>query len=147
MTTTALWLLVAFQLKHFLADYPLQGWPYAQFMLGKFRDTAWPLNRGWILPLLAHAGVHAVLTAALCAAVGRPELMWLGLLDLAVHFTMDRVKAGPRLLGRWKPIHPRNVDVALPWQWAENAFFWWSLGFDQMVHHLTDLYVAWRLLT
>lgn len=42
-------LLIAFQVKHFLADYPLQN----RYMLGKFKD-------GWAFfwPLMAHAAVH-----------------------------------------------------------------------------------------
>ena len=42
-------LLLAFQVKHFLCDYPLQ----TQFMLGKFKDT------DWVLPLSQHCFVHA----------------------------------------------------------------------------------------
>lgn len=56
----ALLLVVAFKIKHFVADYPLQT-PY---MLGKFKA------RGWVRPLAAHAGVHAGLTAAIALGAG-----------------------------------------------------------------------------
>jgi hypothetical protein len=48
------WLLLAvYQLKHFVADYPLQT-PY---MLKKFLP-----GNDFIKPLSAHAGVHALFT-------------------------------------------------------------------------------------
>jgi hypothetical protein len=49
-------LLVFFQVKHFLADFPLQ----VEYMLKKTRA-------GWefIVPLIVHCTVHAVLTASL----------------------------------------------------------------------------------
>lgn len=128
--TTLFVLLVVFQLKHFLADYPLQG----KYMLGKFKP-------GWefLGPLAAHAGVHALLTWCIASVViGRGE--WAGglaeklaLMDFVVHFTMDRIKAGPKYLGRFK-------DMMRP-------YFWWCLGFDQMVHHLTHYAIIYFLLT
>jgi hypothetical protein len=50
--TTIFLLLLLFQFKHFIADYPLQG----EYMLGKFKD------KGWMLPLFAHVGVHGAFT-------------------------------------------------------------------------------------
>jgi hypothetical protein len=118
-----LWtLLVIYQLKHFLADFPLQG----QYMLGKFKG-----GTEWVLPLGAHALVHLLFTAAIVLACGRPELLWLASLDFGVHFCVDRLKASPRLGGRWKPTQP---------------YFWWALGADQMAHHLTHYFIIWRLL-
>jgi hypothetical protein len=136
-------LLVAFQFKHFLADYPFQ----TEFMLGKFKDT------GWFEPLAAHCAVHAFGTATIAYFVGAPgPLMYLlPLLDFVVHFLMDRQKASPYRWGRFKALtgdaflkvkadaatgsyYERNAAlVAL----RDNKLFWWSLGFDQMVHHLT----------
>lgn len=115
-------ILALFQLKHFIADYPLQG----TYMLGKFKG-GWE----WVKPLLAHVAVHAVFTTTIVSFF-RPSLWWLGLLDAFIHFTMDRIKASPNLLGRFKP---------------DNKYFWWALGFDQMVHHLTDLLVVFLLFT
>lgn len=115
--------MIAFQVKHFVADYPLQ-FPY---MLRKFRP-------GWdfVLPLTAHCAVHALGTLAICLYV-RPQLWWLTLCDFAVHFVMDRLKSGPRFLGRFKD--------------ATGTMYWVSFGFDQMVHHLTHILIAWVLLT
>ncbi len=115
------WLLIAFQIKHFLCDYPLQG----KYMLGKFK----PDFRDWFHPLFCHATVHMVGTGliymgAVWVGIAK-NTWWLGLLPLAdgaIHFTVDRIKASPNMLGRWKP---------------DNRYFWWALGADQMAHHLT----------
>lgn len=115
-------LLIAFQAKHFLADYPLQR-PY---MLRKFE--AWP---GFLLPLLAHAGVHGVMTALICWFYGSSAALFFGLADVCVHFIVDRAKAAPTWGGRWKPTNPR---------------FWWALGGDQMAHHLTHYAIIWALV-
>jgi hypothetical protein len=116
-------LLVAFQAKHFLADYPLQG----RYMLGKFNE------RGWVLPLASHAAVHAVGTFVIAWLFGAPWLaaVLLALLDGCIHFAVDRVKASPKLLGRW------NTD---------RPYFWWVLGGDQMAHHLTHYALIWLLV-
>lgn len=114
-------LLIVFQLKHFLADYPLQG----KYMLGKFKD-GWD----WVIPLLAHSSVHFIFTLMICSIVN-PSLWWLALVDFVIHFSMDRIKAGKNFLGRFK---------------IEDKRFWWSLGFDQMVHHLTHYFVIWMLI-
>lgn len=113
-------LLIAFQLKHFICDYPLQ----TSYMLGKMNAT------GWKLPLTAHASVHALGTIIIVAIFFNPTY-WvdgavlatiLGIADFIAHFTVDRIKASPNLGGRWKPTQP---------------YFWWALGADQMAHHLT----------
>ncbi len=119
---TVFLLLVIFQVKHFVADFPLQ-FPY---MLKK-------LSRGWefVLPLSLHCFVHAVFTLLICLYFS-PSLWWLSILDFVVHFIMDRIKSGPRYLGRY------NDVLRSP--------FWIALGFDQMVHHLTHLYIIWMIL-
>ena len=182
-------LLVMYQIKHFIADYPLQG----KYMLGKFKP-------GWdfLGPLSAHCGVHAWMTGMISAwylgwnpyyeyrhdAFYGPWLI-LGLMvfDFVSHFCMDRIKAGPKWLGRFKPMsgpeymsnHQKLESVeplinaqqkldaydlsngaALKMLLAEkeecekkirhNAFFWWSLGLDQMWHHLTHYAIIAVLL-
>lgn len=116
-------LLILFQLKHFVADYPLQG----KYMLQKFRPD-W----GFFIPLLAHSAVHAVFTLVIALLV-KPEIaLEVAILDLVVHFTMDRIKAGPKYLGRYKDMYDKK--------------FWMSLGVDQMVHHLTHYFIIYLLL-
>ena len=112
-------LLILFQIKHFICDYPLQT-PY---MLGKMGRT------NWIKPLAAHAGVHALGTFIIVYTFMHTAY-WLdsfifatafALVDFTLHFIVDRVKASPDLGGKWKPDQP---------------CFWWVLGADQMSHHL-----------
>lgn len=131
MTLLTLALLVIFQFKHLAADYPLQT-PY---MLKKFQAE------GWQIPLAAHAGVHAAFTLAI-AAVVQPSAWWVCLVDFVVHFAMDRVKASPSMLGRYKALSAAEFKTATPVQVVNNRYFWWSLGLDQTVHHLTDIFTV-----
>lgn len=117
-----IYLLVFYQVKHFLADFVFQN----VWMLQKSRP-------GWdfVPPLSIHCGIHAGATLA-AALYLNPSLWWLGVLDFVVHFIMDRIKAGPRYLGRFQDIRGKA--------------FWVTFGFDQMVHHLTHIYICIMLL-
>ena len=116
-------LLVLFQLKHFICDYPLQN----TFMLGKFK------KEGWELPLLAHTGVHFIGTFLICVLFSGSFWLAVGLatLDLVIHFIVDRLKAHPDIGGRFKPEQPE---------------FWWCLGADQSAHHLTHYLITFLLI-
>lgn len=123
MLTMTFILLVLFQAKHFIADYPLQN----QYMLGKFKG-----GTDWILPLAAHSSVHATGTFIISILfVSFNVALSLAVLDFVLHSIMDRIKASPNLLGRFS---------------IENKYFWWSLGFDQMVHHLTHYIIIFIIL-
>lgn len=114
-------LLVVFQLKHFIADFPLQN----RYMLQKQRSD-W----SFIPPLALHCAIHAVMTLIIVLLV-QPKLWWLSLIDFVLHFAMDRIKAGPKYLGRYSDI--------------SKSGFWIALGFDQMIHHLTHIWIIWML--
>lgn len=154
---TYFWLMVIMLLKHYIADYLLQN----RYMLNKFKSD-W----SFVLPLLAHSGVHGVFTLAICL-VFAPALWYLALIDMAVHFIMDRIKASPKLLGRYKALSGAELgaieaDLKNEMYWVGvkggtgynakvkvykpvirgNTYFWWALGFDQLVHHLTDLIIS-----
>lgn len=160
MTNTLLVLLIVYQIKHFLADYPLQG----KYMLGKFK----PGNE-WIKPLLAHAAVHGAFTFAIAIFL-KPLAIALALatLDMGIHFLVDRVKASPKMLGRFKALSANEMREIMENQkyfkefpllnttiqtkgqddtkLRNNKLFWWSLGADQMAHHLTHYLIIWCLL-
>lgn len=148
MINTLFLLLVVYQLKHYLADYPLQT-PY---MLGKFKP-GWD----WVKPLLAHAGVHGLFTLLIATAVN-PSMWWLAVLDFVIHFTMDRIKASPNLMGRWKALSANDFmrlhsdrghaisESQFQASLRSNMLFWWALGIDQMVHHLTHYLIIFLLL-
>lgn len=108
-------LMILFQIKHFICDYPLQT-PY---MLGKLQRT------DWIKPLLAHASVHGLGTFLIVAYFNLPIAFILAVADVVLHFVVDRLKASPDIGGHF------SID---------NKYFWWCLGLDQMAHQLT--YVA-----
>lgn len=122
LLTNAFLLLIVFQIKHFLADFPLQ-FPY---MLRKFRP-------GWdfVLPLTTHCLVHGALTLIIVLCVDW-KLWWLAVFDFVTHFVMDRLKSGPRYLGRFKD--------------STSTGYWVAFGFDQMVHHLTHMLIIWIML-
>ena len=158
---TIFFLLVVYQLKHFIADYPLQG----QYMLGKFKP-------GWefVGPLAAHCLVHSTMTFVIVYAF-RPELAFqLAVFDFCMHFAMDRIKASPKLLGRYKAISANEYKelvraMEMPGNHPEivmhinsskkkfkqvmrsNQLFWWALGLDKMVHHLTHYAIIYWVLS
>lgn len=118
-------LLILFQVKHFIADYPLQN----KYMLGKFKAD-WE----FFTPLLFHSWVHAVLTLGITLSFTGDTVLAVKMyfLDMVIHFLMDRIKAGPKYLGRFKDMYDRK--------------FWWSLGLDQMVHHLTHYLIIYFII-
>lgn len=68
------------------------------------------------MPLAAHAGVHAAFTFLILLGLAcfRPVpvvALALPLFDFIVHFTMDRIKASPSLMGRWKNTHYACIYV------------------------------------
>ena len=115
-------LLIIFQIKHFICDFPLQR----EYMLRKTLP-------GWnfLAPLSLHCLVHMLFTLIIVVFYN-PSLVWLAPVDFVVHFIMDRIKSGPRYLGRY---NDRN-----------RPGFWNALGFDQMVHCFTNFYIVWVLL-
>ena len=115
-------LLIVYQVKHFVADFPLQR----EYMLGKVRP-----GLDFVLPLTMHCGVHAAGTLII-VMVCNPSLWWLAPLDFIIHFLADRLKSGPRYLGRFNDL--------------SKAGFWNVLGLDQMVHHLTHIYFIWVIV-
>ena len=72
-----------------------------EYMLGKFKAD-W----GFFWPLAAHSGVHTLFTLIICL-IWNQALWWLALVDGALHFFVDRVKSGPKYLGRFKPLSAR----------------------------------------
>jgi len=149
-------LLVIFQFKHFIADYPLQ----THYMLGKFKE------RGWVLPLAAHCAVHFAFTFIISFIFGLSlaQSILVATLDFSIHFVMDRIKASPKMLGRFNSLSKNEMLNLLnnnicPGELApcdeekkkqvlkSNVLFWWALGVDQLVHHLTDILLIYLIIT
>ena len=85
----------------------------------------------FVAPLALHCAVHAGMTLVICLIV-RPQMWWLCLVDFTLHFFTDRLRSGPRYLGRYNDVN--------------KSVFWWILGFDQMVHHFCHILIIWWLL-
>lgn len=113
--------MLAMAVKHYVADFVLQTDWMAR---GKERHD------GWLAPLAAHAGTHALGTL-LVALVFRPTLWWLALCDFPIHACIDKAKTSVSHRTRW-PI----ADVR----------FWWLMGFDQLLHQVTNIGLAVALL-
>jgi len=76
---------------------------------------------GWALPLLVHCLIHGVLTTAMVAAIA-PRFWFIGPVDFVIHIIIDRAKG----------YCVATFDVTPEKQW-----FWWLIGIDQALHHLT----------
>ncbi|SEO58484.1 Protein of unknown function [Rhodopseudomonas pseudopalustris] len=110
------WMLVL-TLKHVFADFYLQN---AWMAIGKDKKT------GWALPLFAHCAVHLVLTTAIMLILA-PRFWFIGLIDCAIHLAIDRAK---------------GFSVATFNITSESRWFWWLIGTDQALHHLTSFALA-----
>ncbi len=81
---------------------------------------------GWARPLLVHCAIHAALATGILL-VFAPKLWFLGLADFVVHLIIDRAKG----------FCVATFNVTMEHQW-----FWWLIGIDQALHHLTGFALA-----
>ena len=110
---TILWILFWFQIKHFVADFPLQSWAYQYVGKGKYGHL------GGIL----HSGIQATGTLLIALAYGMP--WWIALIDFVVHYHIDWAKV--------------NINNRFKWGPTTHSEFWVLLGFDQLLHQATYL--------
>lgn len=134
--------LVIFSTAHFIADFPLQ----TTYHIGKFKETK------WLKPLLHHSMIHAiamVAAASLSTTIlakllyiessyavgvmyGYQLLLLIFFIDLIGHAVVDRIKASPKLGGRWT--------------YPSKGYFI-ALGIDQLAHDIFSyVYVILILL-
>lgn len=113
------WIMFVFAVKHFFADFVLQN----EYMLGKFKPYP-----GFILPLAAHSGMHALLTSVIvgCALVkvqAPIDAYWLvpimAVYDFITHYLVDLIKAQ----------YTRITKAT-----AKDERFWVAIGIDQLAH-------------
>lgn len=126
-------LLIVFQVKHFVVDYVVQF--SRPDSMKKFEAD------GWTFPLFKHANDHGMASAFIVStvlyAVDTPWLplillsLWAYAFDLIVHFTMDRIKASPYMLGKH--------------EFPSREYFF-SLAADQSVHHMTHYVIIMILV-
>jgi hypothetical protein len=114
----ATWMLLL-TVKHVIADFLLQtAW------IAKGKDA----REGWLVPLTVHCLIHFAIALALIGSLA-PRFWWLALLDFVIHFAIDRTK---------------GFTVSRLGLTPEQSPFWWAIGIDQALHHLTDF--AWALM-
>jgi uncharacterized protein DUF3307 len=116
--TAVVLVLTVLQIKHFVCDYPLQTLKMVQSK-GTYLHPAGVL----------HSAIHAVATMS-CFLVVMPTLA-LGLAivvgEFLVHYHIDWGK--------------EQINQRLGYTSAKTGF-WWALGADQLVHHLTYIGIA-----
>jgi hypothetical protein len=105
------WMIV-FAIKHVIADFFLQT---------TWMATGKDARAGWALPLLVHCAIHGALATGVLLVLA-PQFWFLGLVDFVVHLTIDRAKG----------FCVATFNVTMEHQW-----FWWLIGIDQALHHLT----------
>ena len=114
--------LIVLNLLHWAADYT-------------HLSTAWMLNAKRlgkpILPILAHAGVHATLMGfAMLVLHGATLALQLALFQLITHFLIDLWK------GRMNGWFPKLQSPANKWHWI-------VFGADQYLHQLVLIAMAY----
>jgi hypothetical protein len=110
------WMLIL-TVKHFVADFLLRNVWMAS---GKDQKTGGPL------PLLVHCAIHGVLTTALVLIIA-PRFWFVGLIDFAIHLCIDGAKG--------LCVAAFNVVQGHSW-------FWWLIGIEQALHHLTGFFLS-----
>lgn len=106
-------LYIAFFIKHFLADFPLQ----TQWMIRE--KGHWGKLGG-----IVHSGVHAILTVAVLSlfSIEPTVAASAGALDFVSHYHIDGLKM--------------YVGNKTGWTPSDNQF-WIAIGLDQLFHYLT----------
>lgn len=110
------WMLV-FAVKHVIADFLLQT---------TWMATGKDAKSGWALPLLVHCAIHGALATGILLILA-PRFWYLGVVDFVVHLIIDRAKG----------FCVSTFNVTMDHQW-----FWWLIGIDQALHHLTGFGLA-----
>ena len=115
-------LMVAFCLKHWVADFVLQTARMVQEK-GQYGK----------LGGLMHSGIHAFCTffVLLVFALPLPFVLMIILIEFVVHYHIDYAKEGlSRWLGDTTSAHR----------------YWVVLGFDQLLHHLTYAVIIYAVI-
>lgn len=114
-------LFMAFFVKHFICDFPLQRWDYMYANKGIYG------HMGGFL----HAGIHGVGTFLTLVLFKIPVLIILTMsaFDLLVHYHIDWAKTK---LCKHYNLKPDNSE-----------WYWHLLGLGQFLHYLTYAGIIW----
>lgn len=114
---TVVILMLALLTKHFICDFPLQ-WKYQYANKGTYGHPGGLLH-------VAIGGVGTIV--ALASVIGfHAFILWMTVIEVVIHYHMDWAKM--------------NMNEKWGFGPMTSEKFWWLLGFDQWVHHIT--YVA-----
>lgn len=124
MITTAILLLVLLQIKHWYIDFVNQ--------------TTEEVHSKGIYgsgPGIWHSAKHGIGTALVLVVIASPVYIVysciVGFIDFLIHYHVD-----------WAKI---NINKSKNYT-VETKEFWVWLGFDQLVHQLTYLFIVWMVL-
>lgn len=116
--TALIVVLVLLQVKHAICDYPLQT-------LYQLQNKGTYGHPGGLL----HAGLHVIGTLPIFLVV--TPTLWLGaailLAEFVFHYHVDWAK------DKWVKVKGYTYT---------DAQFWWAMGFDQLLHHLSYIAMA-----
>ncbi len=123
--TAAVAFLILLQVKHFVCDFPLQG-PF------QYKNKGTYGHPGGLL----HAGIHMLGTIAVFAACGftwTPDILLIVVIEPLIHYHIDWAKM--------------RLNAHFGWGPTTSERFWWLLGFDQLLHQLTYVWMIWSVMT
>jgi|SRR5882672_2547571 len=113
-------LFLAFQMKHFICDFPLQAHTY----LYKNKGTYGHLGG------IIHSGIHLLGSLIVLNIFHLP--IWLALIDFVSHYHIDFIKM--------------KINNAYNLTPTSSEWFWILLGVDQMLHQLTYILLIYIIL-
>ena len=116
-------MLIAFIIKHFICDFPLQRWEYM------YKNKGTYFHAGGLL----HAGIHGIITFIIILYTQHVIIvsLFFSLLDFLIHYHVDWAKI--KICKKFN-LKPENSE-----------WYWHVLGFDQMLHYLTYAGIIWLL--
>jgi hypothetical protein len=117
---TILALVAALLVKHWICDFVIQT-QYQVTNKGRYGHP------GGIL----HAAIHGLGTGVCVAFVVPGSALIMAALDAVVHYHVDWAKSALNRVTGWTADRPQ---------------FWWLLGADQLLHHITYCIIVGQLL-
>jgi hypothetical protein len=117
-TAAVLAVLLYLQVKHFLCDYPLQN----HYQLQNKGTYGHP---GGII----HSGLHAIFTIPIFLIIPTTFLIGAAIIvgEFIIHYNVDWTK--------------QQLMERMGWKSMDREF-WWGIGADQFVHHVTYIGIA-----
>lgn len=163
-------LLVIMKFKHYIADYLLQG----RYMLGKFKMNGWewplaahcgvhflftfiialfnqPIEWAIALAFLDFT-IHFIMDRIKAAPymLGRYQALskseMIKLMESRQNYIsfLNNTKNEDDLSVMKLEVELSLVQIDK--EIKSNTYFWWALGFDQMIHGLTDLFIVYMII-